>query len=227
MSPEDIDNRFRFHPARTPRRQRQHEAVRSACADLARRLDGLLPDGREKSTAITNLEQVMFWANAGLARQPEPDPGPLFTCPRRVDMGMDREDSPMAGSGPNLDNYEPRDGRKACSFCGSLPAEDFMAAVRAGAEVVPTDKGYKLYVALATDRQAKFYTPHLAPEQSNEFAVLDRVGEVKWALPGRPYVTLGLPGYDPAIVEAALGVRSQQTSEAGVGVDAQPATAGD
>jgi len=30
----------------------------------------VVPDGREMSLAITNLEQVMFWANAALARQP-------------------------------------------------------------------------------------------------------------------------------------------------------------
>jgi hypothetical protein len=39
------------------------------CLSLARFIDDTLPPGREKSLAITKLEEVMFWANAGLARQ--------------------------------------------------------------------------------------------------------------------------------------------------------------
>jgi len=31
-------------------------------------LNEIIPDGREKSLAITHLEEVMFWSNAGLAR---------------------------------------------------------------------------------------------------------------------------------------------------------------
>ncbi|MDN3356096.1 hypothetical protein [Actinomadura sp. DC4] len=71
MAPEDIANRFTFHPATTPERQAAHESVRTHCGELAAALNELLPDGREKSLAITNLEQVMFWANAAVARQEE------------------------------------------------------------------------------------------------------------------------------------------------------------
>jgi hypothetical protein len=74
-----------------------------------------------------------------------------FTCPRRVQDGMDREDSPFRHSGSGLDEW--RDDRaglvnqpRGCSYCGSLPPEDFMEAVRAGLEVGPTDKSYKFYV---------------------------------------------------------------------------------
>ncbi len=35
-----------------------------------------------------------------------------------------------------------------CSYCGSLHPDDFMAAARAGCELGPTDKGYKVYVDL-------------------------------------------------------------------------------
>lgn len=31
-----------------------------------------LPDGREKSLAMTRLEEVMFWSNAAIAREPQP-----------------------------------------------------------------------------------------------------------------------------------------------------------
>ncbi|HEY2763390.1 MAG TPA: hypothetical protein VGJ13_05170 [Pseudonocardiaceae bacterium] len=71
MGIPDLDNRFSYHAPLTEGRRHAHETVRQECRDLAGLLDGLLPDGREKSTAITNLEQVMFWANAALARQPD------------------------------------------------------------------------------------------------------------------------------------------------------------
>lgn len=64
----DVMHRFSFHPADTEYRQQAHEAVRAQCLRLAVALNDLLPDGREKSLAITNLEQTMFWANAAVAR---------------------------------------------------------------------------------------------------------------------------------------------------------------
>lgn len=69
MAPEDIANRFAFHPATTPQRQAEHGSVREDCRELADALVDLLPEGREKALALTNLEQVMFWANAAIARQ--------------------------------------------------------------------------------------------------------------------------------------------------------------
>ncbi len=33
----------------------------------------VVPDGREKYLAFTKLEEVMFWANAGLARDDNDD----------------------------------------------------------------------------------------------------------------------------------------------------------
>jgi hypothetical protein len=68
MSPEDIDNRFRFHPA-SPEKAKKHEFVRDLCKMTAHDLNDRLPEGREKSLAITHLEEVMYWANAAIARQ--------------------------------------------------------------------------------------------------------------------------------------------------------------
>jgi hypothetical protein len=65
----EIENRFAFHPADTEDRRVAHESVRATCKHLAHWLDDHLPDGREKSLAITHLEGVMFWANAAVARQ--------------------------------------------------------------------------------------------------------------------------------------------------------------
>ncbi len=68
MSPEDIANRFAFHAATTAEKRGDHGTVRDSCLVLASLLNDLLPEGREKSTAITKLEEVMFWGNAALAR---------------------------------------------------------------------------------------------------------------------------------------------------------------
>jgi hypothetical protein len=65
---KDIDNRFKYHPPTTPDIKSKHEYVRGACGGFAHDLTDILPESREKSLAITKLEEVMFWANAALAR---------------------------------------------------------------------------------------------------------------------------------------------------------------
>lgn len=64
----DIENRFSFHPANNDVTKAKHEQVRELHKSVAHQLDELLPLSREKSLAITNLEQAMFWANAAIAR---------------------------------------------------------------------------------------------------------------------------------------------------------------
>lgn len=68
MHTDDIEHRFRFHAATTEELRTKHENVRSSCRTLAHFINGLMPDGREKSLAITALEECMMWANAGVAR---------------------------------------------------------------------------------------------------------------------------------------------------------------
>lgn len=68
MDPADIANRFAFHPAATAEKRDAHTSIRQRCRQLADGLNAELPDGREKSLAITRLEEVMFWGNAALAR---------------------------------------------------------------------------------------------------------------------------------------------------------------
>lgn len=75
MRSADIDNRFAFHAANTAKQQ-LHGGIRESCKKLAHTLNDLLPEGREKSLAITHLEEVMFWANAAIARPPLPSGGP-------------------------------------------------------------------------------------------------------------------------------------------------------
>jgi hypothetical protein len=59
--------RFEFRPV-TADTVSVIEAVRAAVIDLARAMDELLPDGREKALAITQLEQAQFWADAAVRR---------------------------------------------------------------------------------------------------------------------------------------------------------------
>lgn len=72
MTPEDIENRFAFHPATNGEKRDAHTSARQNCRRLAHLLNEHLPEGREKSLAITKLEDVMFWSNAALARQGNP-----------------------------------------------------------------------------------------------------------------------------------------------------------
>ncbi len=70
MTLEDIDNRFDYHKPDTLK-VGQHETIREQCRHLAYSFESLIPAGREKSLAITKLEEAMFWANAGIARHTE------------------------------------------------------------------------------------------------------------------------------------------------------------
>lgn len=60
-------NRFASHQVNAAQAA-DMDGVRHECLRLAERLAKVVPAGREQATALTNLEQVMFWANAGIAR---------------------------------------------------------------------------------------------------------------------------------------------------------------
>lgn len=63
----ELRNRFRYH-APTPARAAQHEKIRNMMSQVAGYLNDDLPEGREKALVMTKLEEVMFWANAAIAR---------------------------------------------------------------------------------------------------------------------------------------------------------------
>lgn len=73
MNPEDIAHRFAFHAATTQEKRDEHTSVRQSCRQLADFINEHVPDGQEKSLAITKLEEVMMWANAAIARAGEID----------------------------------------------------------------------------------------------------------------------------------------------------------
>lgn len=67
MTGDDLDKRFTYHPPKGDQSQR-YETLRREARNLADSIDALAPDSREKSLAITNLEQAVMWANAAIAR---------------------------------------------------------------------------------------------------------------------------------------------------------------
>lgn len=69
MRTDDIEHRFAFHAATTQEKRDEHTSVRQRCRQLADQLNESLPEGREKAVAMTKLEEVMFWANAAIARE--------------------------------------------------------------------------------------------------------------------------------------------------------------
>jgi hypothetical protein len=66
---DDIAHRFAYHAPDTDQRVHAHTELRAACRHLAYTIDDLCPEGREKSLAMTKVEEAMFWANAAVARQ--------------------------------------------------------------------------------------------------------------------------------------------------------------
>src|SRR5207249_2995966 len=44
------------------------QAIRNHAKNLAFLINSYVPEGREKSLALTNLEQVSMWSNAGIVR---------------------------------------------------------------------------------------------------------------------------------------------------------------
>lgn len=69
LTHDELANRFAYHPADTEDKKTRHENVRDT---LLRAADSIVvltgPMSREQSTAITKLEEAMFWANAAIAR---------------------------------------------------------------------------------------------------------------------------------------------------------------
>lgn len=70
--PEDlarVRNDFVFHPPIIGSDQSErYERIREMGRLMAEELLTLCPPSRELSVALTNLDQVVFWANASIAR---------------------------------------------------------------------------------------------------------------------------------------------------------------
>lgn len=64
---QQFENNFSYHAPKNGQTER-YELIREKAKQLAYLIDGNCPNSREKSLAITNLEQAMMWANAAIAR---------------------------------------------------------------------------------------------------------------------------------------------------------------
>jgi len=66
MNPQ-IENNFKYHEPKKGQPEKYNE-LREKAKELAYLIDELCPNSREKSIAITKLEEVSMWANASIAR---------------------------------------------------------------------------------------------------------------------------------------------------------------
>lgn len=64
---EQIENAFTYHAPKNDQPER-YTSLRNQAKALAYAIDTAVPDSREKSVALTKLEEAIFWANAGIAR---------------------------------------------------------------------------------------------------------------------------------------------------------------
>lgn len=67
MNSELIDNNFMYHAPKEGQAQ-IYADIRDKARTLAYMFNKLVPEGREKSLAMTKLEEAVMWANAGIAR---------------------------------------------------------------------------------------------------------------------------------------------------------------
>ncbi len=68
LSDEEINNRTKWHPPTSEDTKELHENIRCWTNEMIKAINTLVPEGREKSLAITKLEEAMMWSNAGIAR---------------------------------------------------------------------------------------------------------------------------------------------------------------
>ena len=64
----DLENRFSYHKPKDGQ-TRKYERIRDIAKNYADYLTDNCPRSRELSLALTNLEQVVMWANASIARR--------------------------------------------------------------------------------------------------------------------------------------------------------------
>ena len=67
MDTADLENRFTYHTPK-PGQGSRYATIRVRALDLANLFNEFCPDSREKSLAITHLEDAVMWANASIAR---------------------------------------------------------------------------------------------------------------------------------------------------------------
>lgn len=64
---KQIENNFTYHAPQGDQ-PRRYDLIRSTARGFAEIIDETCPDSREKSLAMTKLEECVMWANASIAR---------------------------------------------------------------------------------------------------------------------------------------------------------------
>lgn len=67
---EQVIHNFTHHPATTDQSQK-YDTLRNIYRDVALSLLHFCPPSRERSLALTKLEEACFWSNAAIARNEE------------------------------------------------------------------------------------------------------------------------------------------------------------
>ena len=70
MNPIEIARRFRYHKP-TKEQVPMYERTRNKARELVELINGQCPENREKSIAISKVEEAVMWANASIARGKE------------------------------------------------------------------------------------------------------------------------------------------------------------
>ncbi len=68
MTKDEMANRYAYHEPKEGQAEK-YEAIRNLAKTMAEFVDEVCPESREKSLALTNLEQAVMWANASIARR--------------------------------------------------------------------------------------------------------------------------------------------------------------
>lgn len=64
---DKIENAFTYHVPKEGQPEK-YQAIREKAKELAYLINELVPASRERSLAMTKLEECSMWANAGIAR---------------------------------------------------------------------------------------------------------------------------------------------------------------
>lgn len=102
----DIDRRFSHQTPQTIAVAQSHDLVHSSCHSVARIIEQL-PESRERALAITKLEEVMFWADAAIARYQRPFPSIERDLAKQVAAAAAAAAKPAPPATPAADEEVP------------------------------------------------------------------------------------------------------------------------
>jgi len=71
MDNEQITHNFTNHPPQSDDIAARLDSLTAEFTIMAKMLNAVLPEGREKALALTNLEQCSMWSKAAVARNQE------------------------------------------------------------------------------------------------------------------------------------------------------------